>query len=88
MCGLPEDMRIEIMELAKSYPYHIEIVKEYYLMGGKEHAELLLQGRMGLIASAPSIDSETIDRAIKMLSYNIWGNKNKSLKELLGGKPQ
>lgn len=81
--GLPEGMRNEIMELAKSHPYPVEVVEQYYLMGGKEHAELLLQARAGLLAKR--IPNDQIEVAIRILSNDIYQKNNKSLEELLGG---
>lgn len=64
---LPRDMQEEIREVASHHKFPISIVTRYYLMGGKEHAELLCNLR----------DKGADEPAIQLVNDAIWDAKNK-----------
>ncbi|GGF73007.1 hypothetical protein GCM10010912_17780 [Paenibacillus albidus] len=79
----PSDMRNEIKELAKIYSITIEEARNYYLMGGFEHAKQLLQLRQKLLSSASVgviLNEEALENVIRSHSNQIWDQRNKEVR--------
>jgi hypothetical protein len=64
---LPQDMQKEIADVAAAHKCSLETAVEYYLMGGKDHADLLCKLR----------DAGASDVYVRQVSKEYWDRINK-----------
>ena len=72
---LPKEIQEKVIKLAARYPFNIQTVIPFYLMGGDEFAERLCDLKL---VNMP-------DWLIELENNKLWKEKNDGLWEVIGG---